>query len=76
MKYKVSPCPCCGNTDLYVGTTSADSQGVICWLNGGGCNLGLSVRYQFNKRYKSDKDMEKKTLQEAVSRWNKRTGKT
>ena len=24
------PCPCCGNTHLYVGTMSADSQGVHC----------------------------------------------
>ena len=24
------PCPCCGNTNLCVGATSADSQGVCC----------------------------------------------
>ena len=72
VKYKILPCPCCRNTDLYVGVTSANSQGVICWLNGGGCNLELSVSYQFNKRYKSVKDMERKTLQEVIKRWNKR----
>lgn len=31
---KLKPCPICGNTDLYTGAMSSDSQGVHCMYAG------------------------------------------
>ena len=66
----VKPCPCCGNTNLNVGPTSAMSMGVKCWCYGGGCGLELSVEYP--EYWNSKKNVEVEMLKKAIKKWNKR----
>jgi len=71
---KLKPCPCCGNTNLFVGCETSSSMAVVCWSYEGGCGLRMYVNWmdRIGKSKKTFKQLQHEALREAVRRWNKR----
>lgn len=70
---KVLPCPCCGNTQLYLGHRSFDEMGVACWKAGKGCGLALNVDIFGVRTLKTGlRNLERTALKVAVMKWNRR----
>jgi len=63
---KVKPCPCCGSDKLYIGTTSALTQGVVCLK----CFLRIDKGYP--KEWDAGVDIDSRVLKRAIKAWNKR----
>lgn len=71
------PCPCCGNTDLYVGVMSSASMGVFCKPNDetkSGCGLKIERGFPETNRFRSMSLLEKHVLRRAILAWNRRVG--
>lgn len=71
----VKPCPLCGNDQIYQGHTCAQSMGVICF----DCHLELAnpipneiIKVKTTMQ-EAIKDLEEKTLEEAIRMWNRRS---
>ena len=70
---KALPCPCCGNTNLYLGHRSFGEMGVACWKAGKGCGLSLNVdMFSLVTRQKGFRNLERIALKTAVMKWNRR----
>lgn len=72
---KPSPCPCCGNVDLYVGVTASCQMGVECNRAQGGCGLSIHRRYpeKMPRGIKTLKELDRMLLLGAIKAWNRRT---
>ena len=76
VKLDLDPCPCCGNTNLFVGAESSDTVAVVCWAYGKGCGLRMLVPYPDKMgRHKNLEALKESLARTAVRKWNRRRGK-